>query len=124
MKDGFSLIEVIVAFSIAALGIAASYNAIGLISARLKHIRSDEYLREVSLIQEIYLNELSRKESTIVESSRVVKKGNLSFTNCYTSSSTRMSYSVCEYLKKHPITQRPMRTNVYYVPQLDLLFTK
>ena len=124
MKEGFSLIEVIIAFSIATLGIAVSYHTIGLISERLKRFNTEKNLKEVSFIQNIYLRELTRKEWKTTNVSKRLNKGNLSFVNCYTVSSFKISYDVCEYLRIHPISKKPMKTNVYYIPQVDLLFTK
>lgn len=118
------MIEVIIAFSIATLGIAVSYHTIGLISERLKRLNSEKNLKDVSLIQSVYLRELTRKGYKTTYGFKRFNKGNLSFVNCYPISSFEISYDVCEYLRIHPISKKPMKTNVYYIPQVDLLFTK
>ena len=124
MKGGFSLIEVVIAFSIATLGIAVSYHTIGLISERLKNFNTQKQLKEISLVQEIYLTELKRKKRKASSLSKEFNKGNLSFINCYTAILLKINYSVCEYLKIHPVSKKPMKTNVYYISQVDLLFTR
>jgi len=118
---GFSLLEVIIALSITALGITLGYQVMGLITERLKRLNYEKSITHISKINKLYLRILKTAPKT---KGKGIKKGNLLFRRCSNIEINNEHFKVCEYYRKHPYVEKYLPTGVYYAPELDLLFSR